>query len=335
MTRISLPADDAVLLDQLVQWWYWTGHLCTEKGRRFGFQLCFFALAFEKAGHGSVPADGPMDRASPATRDGSLGLQIAHLALTDVENASFHPRILYAPGMPPRLANRFELRTLGPWEHEVTAQGGGSQAQLHGEVDGRVLNLTVSNDDRRHPVVLHHNGQRHDFAFGGYTYHYSRKRMDALGTLTIDGASLEVTGEVWFDRQYGDLTSLVRQGWQWFALQLDNDVQIMLFDINNTRTEGYGSVSRRAKTGALGGDDFKVSVLAHRTNPSSGTVYPAKWHVRVDSDEYIVTPLVADQEVNDYWEGDSVVATCAGETVGRAYVELTGFGHSKKTLAEA
>ena len=33
---VELPADDAFLPTEQVQWWYWTGHLLTDDGRRFG-----------------------------------------------------------------------------------------------------------------------------------------------------------------------------------------------------------------------------------------------------------------------------------------------------------
>ena len=32
-------ADDAFLVEFPTQWWYWTGHLATDDGRRFGFEI--------------------------------------------------------------------------------------------------------------------------------------------------------------------------------------------------------------------------------------------------------------------------------------------------------
>jgi len=41
---VELPADDAFLPSEQVQWWYWTGHLFTDDGRRFGFEIVFFSF---------------------------------------------------------------------------------------------------------------------------------------------------------------------------------------------------------------------------------------------------------------------------------------------------
>ena len=47
---ISLPRDDGPH-DRLTEWWYYTGHLRTASGRRFGFEAVVF-----RAERGAVPA---------------------------------------------------------------------------------------------------------------------------------------------------------------------------------------------------------------------------------------------------------------------------------------
>ncbi|NIQ91621.1 MAG: carotenoid 1,2-hydratase, partial [Deltaproteobacteria bacterium] len=41
------PADHAAHPEFRTEWWYYTGHLTTEKGRNFGFQLTFFRHALQ------------------------------------------------------------------------------------------------------------------------------------------------------------------------------------------------------------------------------------------------------------------------------------------------
>ena len=77
----------------------------------------------------------------------------------------------------------------------------------------------MTSDDATVPPALHYGGMAHDYVCGGYTYYYSRPRMAATGTLTLDGKALEVSGTVWFDRQFGDLNAVVHRGWQWFAIE--------------------------------------------------------------------------------------------------------------------
>ena len=39
---ISFPRDHGSHVDAALEWWYWTGHLTSEEGRAYGFQLTFF-----------------------------------------------------------------------------------------------------------------------------------------------------------------------------------------------------------------------------------------------------------------------------------------------------
>ena len=79
---INLPRDDGPH-DRLTEWWYYTGHLRTQAGRRFGFEAVVF-----RAERGSVPV-----------------AWAAHLALTDeaVKTAVVHTA-LQKRGSPARNA---------------------------------------------------------------------------------------------------------------------------------------------------------------------------------------------------------------------------------------
>jgi len=59
---LSFPRDHGSHPDATLEWWYWTGHLQSDDGRPYGFQLTFFRL-----------------------RD----LHLAHFAWSDVGGGSF------------------------------------------------------------------------------------------------------------------------------------------------------------------------------------------------------------------------------------------------------
>jgi predicted secreted hydrolase len=77
-----------------------------------------------------------------------------------------------------------------------------------------------------------------------------------------------------------------------------------------------------------------VSFLPGRiwVSPRTGISYPVQWTVRAGTRQIELAPLFDDQE-NDtrlstgaiYWEG-AVRALAAGRSVGRGYLELTGYG---------
>jgi predicted secreted hydrolase len=181
-------------------------------------------------------------------------------------------------------------------------------------------------DERKPPVLQHGNGY-HDYDLGGYTYYFSRQRMDVEGTLIIDGESRQVTGEGWFDHQYGQLINVVASGWDWFAIQLEDDREIMLF-MGHDATEVIGGTFTEADctTRELTPEEVTVVSTGTWTSPHTGCEYPQGWEIDVAGEHFVISPYLADQEVvNDfitYWEGASAVS---GDASGRAYVELAGY----------
>lgn len=309
---IELPDDDAFLSDEGVQWWYWTGHLESEEGKQFGFEVVFFVF------------------------DGYLILleQLVQAAITDIDANQFHyGEHVEFNNLPNKLDGRFKLSS-GKADM-VTAEGGGGHDRLHSEVDGYVLDLDLAASKA---PVLHYAGGPHPYRFNGYTYYYSREAMQARGTLSYGGKTYKVTGTSWFDRQYGELMQAITQGWQWFSIDLDDDTQIMLYDFNGTQNdvENFASVTNaKGHTRVYDQHDFTVTQLGEWTSPDTGCTYPSGWRVDIAGRKpLIIEPQVKNQELHAkhhfwaspvYWEGANSVSDGAGQGIGKAYVELNGF----------
>jgi predicted secreted hydrolase len=52
--EVELPRDDAAH-DAPIEWWYWVGHLESERGRRYAFQLTFFEAYVPPEARAVVP----------------------------------------------------------------------------------------------------------------------------------------------------------------------------------------------------------------------------------------------------------------------------------------
>jgi predicted secreted hydrolase len=134
-------------------------------------------------------------------------------------------------------------------------------------------------------------------------------------------------------------------GWDWFALQLDNNREIMLYRIRkrdgSVEITSHGTVINADGTStSLALKDFKIESASQWTSPHTGAVYPSSWRVTVQAPsgpiQLDIKPLMQDQELNSataYWEGASQISgTDNGQPVkGYGYVELTGYNRSPTT----
>lgn len=315
---VHIPQDDSFMKDQEVQWWYWTGHLTTEAGRRFGYELVFFGfdswILFKDV--------------------------LAQAAITDEQGKRFHFRgHMDFMTLPRKIPDRFNLHMEDDGQIVMHARGGDGDDQLEFDVAGMKMQLQL--DASKQPVI-HYDGKAHHYVYGGYSYYYSREQMQTQGTLTIDGEVHQVTGMSWFDRQYGDLFPSIFKGWQWFAMDFDDGSTVMLYDFTKqySAQESFGTITNHGKTQHLGPHDFSVAVLKTWESPNTDTLYPIEWEVRLAQRILIIRPVIDDQELRaedeiwigpEYWEGDCYILE-AGVSVGDAYVELNGFGNKLFSL---
>jgi predicted secreted hydrolase len=206
--------------------------------------------------------------------------------------------------------------------------------------DGTRFGLELTLDPGMREPVLHDHDGYVDFGAAGGSYYYSRTRLAASGTLTLGAEILPVSGQAWFDHQWGDFIAVGGGGWDWFAVNLVDGTDVTLSLVRDA-TGGYplvygtlvrpdGSVTHLAR------DSFEVEVTARWRSTTTGADYPAGWRISVPDEALLIdlVPTVAAQELDTrattgviYWEGSQVVtATRNGSPVaGEAYVELTGY----------
>ena len=145
----------------------------------------------------------------------------------------------------------------------------------------------------------------------------------------------------WKDHEYStSALSPGQVGWDWFSFQLQDGLDLMVFQIR--RKDGSidpfssGSlVEPDGKVHDLRREDFEIQVTDHWQSPDSGVEYPAGWMIVIPKYdlELLVSPSMADQEMElsyQYWEGAvDVEGQRAGVAIeGQGYVELTGYAAS-------
>jgi predicted secreted hydrolase len=336
---VVLPRDLAAHPEAQTEWWYYTGHAKTDTGREFGFELVFFKRRTDLDNFSVVPLR-------------LLGnpFYFAHFALTDITNESFryaHRKSANGPLDPPASANEshYYLR-LGDWSVREAHGHHAVHASLN---DGTTFEATLS---PRKPVVL--NG-RDGVSFkdeGEASRYFSYTRLEVEGDLTFNGSTEHFTGSAWMDREFGTWTPTENQkGWDWFSIQLDDDTELMCYQLRNSAGEpspfSSGTfVEAGGTSSSLKSNDFSIEPTGEWASPLSGAVYPSGWIVKFPSREIelTITPVMKDQELDTrgstmivYWEGACRVtgSVRGSEVTGRAYVELVGYDrtHENPNLA--
>jgi predicted secreted hydrolase len=304
------------------EWWYVVGNLDSEAGRRFGFQITFFRVA--------LTPDAPDSLSAWATDH----VWMAHFAVTDVASGRHYGFERFARGAA-GLAGA-ELDPFRVWLEDwrlVSVQGNDFPWRLHVEENGIALILDLS--PLKQPVLQGDAGlSRKGAGEGNASYYYSMTRLDARGRVSIGGEHHEVTGSAWLDREWSTSALAEDQaGWDWFALQLDDDREIMYYRMRREdgSTDPYSKGVIVAPDGGsrlIGREDVDLEVL--RTwRSASGRTYPVSWRLRVKplAREFEIRAVHDAQEMAmtvRYWEG-AVDVLEDGKPTGRGYVELTGY----------
>jgi predicted secreted hydrolase len=352
----EFPRDHGPHPEYRQEWWYVTGNLDSASGERFGFQLTFFRFALAPEGQAASAAQPPSSTALaqaalpaktlPSAQPPSLGsesswrtgqIYMAHFAITDVAHQQFRFTQKLSRGAvglagarnPPLRVwiDDWSLGTVDPDGAHWTLRAAQSGYEL--TLDAQVLQPPVLNGDR--------GFSRKSSDPGSASYYYSIPRVSVRGRLMRDGKPVEVQGLAWVDREWGSGTlGSSEQGWDWFALQLQDGTALMFYSLRNhdggRDPHSAGTwISAAGQSRPLSSDQVQIDVLDYWKNPR-GERYPAHWRVRVptESIDVDVRPVFPNQELaasTRYWEGavDVTGASAGQKTSGRGYVELVGY----------
>ena len=140
------------------------------------------------------------------------------------------------------------------------------------------------------------------------------------------------------DHQWGDFLVLGGGGWDWFAVSLDDEIELTFSVIRDERGQTvvqYGTLvtasgdARHVLPGTL-----TLEATGTWRSARTGITYPAGWRISVPEHDLDVTltPVLSDQELDTrastgviYWEGAVSVRDARGVPAGKGYVELTGY----------
>jgi len=324
--KFNFPQDHGAHENYRTEWWYFTGNLQTQSGRKFGYQLTFFRYALNR------------NKATSISAWRSNQMYMAHLALTDVENNRFYTEEKFsraANGLAGSQTQKLEVRLYG-WSAEMQ-DADTSAIHLTAKADQFAIDISL---EPKKPLVLQgQNGfSRKSEKPGNASYYYSYTRLKTSGSIRIADQLFTVSGTSWMDREWSTSSLSSEQiGWNWFALQFSDNSELMYYQFrrkdgqSDKHNSGALFLADNSKI-SLGPTDITIIILDQWKSPHSEISYPSVWHLSIPSQQMEVTlkPLINDQELNlsyRYWEGAVSIRGIknGNPVIGQGYVELTGY----------
>jgi predicted secreted hydrolase len=298
--RLRFPRDHGAHPEYRTEWWYATGWL-ERGGERLGFQVTFFR------------ARAPWEAKNPS-KFAPRQILLAHAALADPG----HGRLRHderaartAFGLA-GAATRSTETWIDDWRFAL------ERGAYRAKIAAREFTLELALEASAAPLLqgeegFSRKGPRPEEA----SYYYSRPQMAVSGTLDGD----KVRGVAWLDHEWSSqYLAPEAAGWDWCGLNLDDGRALMAFRIRDRQGGVYYAPE---------GTSF--TPLRGWRSPRTGVEYPVAMRVAVGGEQFDLTPLMDDQELDArrstgtiYWEG-AVRALHAGSEVGRGYLELTGY----------
>ncbi|MGI1988105.1 lipocalin-like domain-containing protein [Shewanella glacialipiscicola] len=333
--KFEFPRDHLTHNGFRQEWWYLTANLTTEKGEQLGAQWTQFRVAL-KSSKPPVKDMLPKDQSTWATDQ----LYLAHSALT---SSTTH----LANEKWSRRHNEFADVALSPYQ--IRLDNWRWQSETNALFPAT---LTVENPDFSYQLKLNSQAPLQYQGDNGYSlksrdgqvasYYYSQPFIEISGEISRNGKVERVTGQGWLDREWSSqFLTKTQQGWDWFALRLNDGSTLMLFQLRdqspteattNTPISAFYSARRMFADGTGRNinstdnpNDIQMTPLKWQYTVNGD--YPVSWQVKIPSENInlTITPLNPNSAMplsTPYWEGP---VQLSGSHTGTGYMELTGY----------
>lgn len=329
--KFHFPKDNGPHPDYKNEWWYYTGNLETANGRHFGYQFTLFRIGLKPG------------KAQSASDWATHQFYMADLALSDIHDHKFYAFQKFsrsALGLAGAQSTPFHI-----WIDNWQVKGDSERIpKMHITAKEKNIALNLHLISQKPPVLEGDKGlSRKGAKPGDASYYYSLTHLNTNGTVKVNQKSFKVKGLSWMDREWStNMLDKNQSGWDWFSIQLDNDWEIMYYQLRMKNgqpdTTSSGKLIRPdGSTINLPFGSVRIKVKNHWISPATATNYPSGWVFSIPGRKIHlnIEPYMKNQELKlsvKYWEGAvKIKGEMAGKKVkGNGYVELTGYTREKQ-----
>jgi len=293
------PKDGGRHVDALHEWWYLNSHFETNIGRQYGLFVSF-----------SLP-------------------HRMYFSLVDKSGKHVVKRFVKRTTVKAS-TSCLNLETDNNWWRKIAGTPFRYVIYLHQDS----LSLRLELLSRKTPLFVNRSGHI-KFGLLGSSRYYALTNIKILGTLQLDENRFEVKGIGWMDRQWGNWDYGGIGSWNWFSIQLSNNIEILAGQCFHPITGSpimtlCNMIDNEGRTKIY--DKLRIKYLKTWRSPRTGLVYEAGWKVSLQQDtNLLVSPVIVDQEIHrGFWEGCCEVrGILQGQPVtGVGYAEQSYHNHA-------
>ncbi|MGA2262294.1 MAG: polyprenyl synthetase family protein [Acidobacteriota bacterium] len=352
-------ADESLHADAPIEWWFVQGNYQSSRSRSREFMVSLLkhcgATRYSERTHGFSLLISVLD---PATG--------RHAYLSQVDQTSVDLFIHLAPRI--RKTN-LDTTIIDACVGEISAHGPpspicacASSPDLQSDPFRAVWqNFSLGHDSRHFDLTFQEPGTGSECVLR-LSPEISRAHLEKLPFQNTGGMAYvmypalalrgmaggePVTGQAWFDHQWGNYASFRMRsravqilGWDWWGIRLANDYHIMAVvhrDARQGKQLARYAVLMRQGQPPLVCSEFAARPVRYWKSEATHIRYPVAWDLSLPQlgTELRFDPMADDQEIPIFgvqraiWEGAGTVSgTCQGRPItGRARMELAGYGY--------
>lgn len=283
---IELPKEEKTH-PMLEEWWYWIVHLFTDDGTYYSAQWAFVK---------DHPQETPRMQSNFVLFTPESMKYITQIISKEIEEVDGEFSLDYG---------------------DAQAYGKDGKHEVFGRVEDATLRLYTN--PVKAPFLYYEDGHK-EYHFGGYLNYYCRPRNELNGILTLGDQTLNVTGYGYFEHAFGIIGPVLRDGWDWFNLQLDDGTEILIALVRmNYYLWTYDQDCTKTR------HDFKMEIVDTWLSPKTECKYAVAWKLSFDGKEYDIKAVFEDNEVIERPTiklDAPLVVTGSGN--GRGYYEMIG-----------
>ena len=315
--EFSFPEDHGLHPGFRNEWWYLTGNLEDQNGRRFGYQVTFFST--------TLKSDAQQNTGWQSSR-----IWMAHAALSDVENKEHIALERFSrenPGLAGAQLNPFKV-----WLENWSLQSDSNDFPWHLNISDAAFSLSLELEPEKDLVLQGDAGlSQKSPEPGNASYYYSYTRLQSEGVININNEDYRVVGSSWLDREWSTSALADDQtGWDWFSLQFNDGQELMYYQLRDTLGLAHPSsdgswTDQLARQTAIEPGDIRLQERQSWLSPQ-GVSYGTQWLMTYRGQRWLIRALFDEQMMDlsvPYWEGAVDIVDADSDTpLGQGYLEM-------------